>query len=355
MAEDDAAGSQETGDKEQIAAVKGNPLGQAERLAETLNQKREPLKDPSQWRNVQGTGESAGENAGSGPEGKSPAKKKSDPHPCEKAADLAQRGGLMRLLYRQGNNPAFSRLEGPEGKAVWIDLWQRAFGPADENRNPKLERRQASFAFPVSNFEIQEVAEITWDRIQMHLQHREEEAAKVKEVLEAAISAKRAAAEGIDPALRGRWTIDDCPADETRGPNADWGGESQVAGDESRAPQPETEAGERVSNFEFRVSSTELGVALLGALGVYKCMGAVLEAGKDIKSAYYRMLVALYGELPSFEFFKPKPPTLSDLTLDLSDFVMNLFSPKDGPSQQEKQKQIKWRGSSGGRQPGGGP
>jgi len=31
------------------------------------------------------------------------------------------------------------------------------------------------------------MAEVTWDRIQMHLQHREREAAKVKEVLESCI------------------------------------------------------------------------------------------------------------------------------------------------------------------------
>jgi len=110
----------------------------------------------------------------------------------------------------------------------------------------------------------------------------------------------------------------------------------------------------RVSIFESRISSAELAVALLGALGVYKCMGAVLEAGKDIKAAYYRMLVALYGDLPSFDFFKPKPPTLSDRIDDLSDFVMNLFAAKGGPLDQEKQQQIKWRGGSG-RQPGGGP
>jgi len=83
-------------------------------------------------------------------------------------------------------------------------------------------------------------------------------------------------------------------------------------------------------------------------------MGAMLEAGQDIKAAYYRMLVALYGDLPSFEFFKPKQPTLNDRVNDLSDFVLNLFATKDGPLHQEKQQQIKWRGGSG-RQPGGGP
>jgi len=294
IAEDDAAGSEERDDEQQWAAVMGNALGQAAKLTATLNQVREPLKDPSQWQNAP----DAGENAGSGPDGK----RKSDPQPCENAADVAQRGGLMRLLRRQGvNNPEFSRLEGPEGKAVWMDLWQRAFGPAGETRKSKIENRGASFDFPVSNFEILKVAEITWERIQMHLQHREKEAAKVKEVLEAAILAKRAAAEEIDPALRDQSSI-----------------------------------------------------LLLAALGVYKCMGAVLAAGKDIKAAYHRMLVALYGDLPSFDFFKAKEPTTSERMDDLSDFVMELFSTKDGPLHQEKQREIKWRGGSG-RQPGGGP
>jgi len=97
-----------------------------------------------------------------------------------------------------------------------------------------------------------------------------------------------------------------------------------------------------------------LTIALLRALGVYKCMGAVLEADKDIKAAYYRMLVALYGDLRSFEFFKPKAPTLSDRTDDLSNFVMHLFAVKGGPLDQEKQQQIKWPGRSG-PQPLGGP
>jgi len=322
-------------DNETFAAVNGNPLRPPADLAATLNQERAPLKHPAQWQNVQ----ALQEDAARGPEGK----KKSDPHPCENAADLAQRGGLMRSLLRQGrqgqlgmNNPLFSRLEGPEGKAVWIDLWQRAFGPAGEERNAKLQHHQAGFAFPVSTNEILEVAETTWERIQMHLQHREKEAAKVKEVLESCI--KRIA--------DCRSTIDDCPADETR--NSKF---------ENRNSEPENGGASfdfRVSNFESRVSSAELAAALIAALGVYKCMGAVLEAGKDIKAAYYRMLVALYGDLPSFEFFKPKAPTLHDRVNDLGDFVLNLFAAKGGPLDQEKQQQIKWRGRSG-PQPLGGP
>ena len=92
----------------------------------------------------------------------------------------------------------------------------------------------------------------------------------------------------------------------------------------------------------------------MGALGVYKCVGALVEAGKDIKGAYYRMLVAFYGELPRFDFFKPKAPTMADRMEDLSILVMHLVSTKDGPIAQEERQQIKWRGGGSGRTPGGG-
>jgi len=339
------AGSEEK-DDETWAAVNGNPLGGVAQAAATLNQDRQPLKDPSQWRNAPGKGASAGENAGSGPEGKEKEKekdkekkeKKSDPRPCENATDLAQRGGLMRLLHRQGvNNPEFSRLEGPEGKTVWIDLWQRAFGPAGENRKSKLENRGTSFDFPVSNFEILKVAEITWERIQMHLRHREKEAAKVKEVLEARIAL-------IDDC---RLTIDDCETAAT---------ETSAPGPEPPEPAKKESEGKPGGAFQSSIDPAgrdQSSILLLGALGVYKCMGAVLAAGKDIKAAYYRMLVAFYGDLPGFEFFQPKGPTLSELVDDLGSFVAECISLKDGPIHQDRQQQIKWRGGSG-RQPGGG-
>ncbi|HMD97726.1 MAG TPA: hypothetical protein VKM93_10415 [Terriglobia bacterium] len=329
--EDDAAKSAEM-DAETFAAVNGNPLRGEAQAAATLNQDRQPLKDPSHWRNAPGAGESAGENAGNGSEGneakKEKKEKKSDPHPCERAADLAHRGGLMRLLRRQGvNNPEFSRLEGPDGKAVWIDLWQRAFG-IDPAR-----REQSS---------ILEMAEITWERIQMHLQHREKEAANVKEVLEEAILAKKGAVEGID----------DCKTGTTSSsPTA-----SAPDTDPKGGPAPRHNQ-EPFCNRQSSIDPARRGqllVALLGALGVYKCMGAVLEAGKDMKAAYHRMLVAFYGDLPSFDFFKPKAPTLSELVDDLGSFVAECISLKDGPIHQDRQQQIKWRGGSG-RQPGGGP
>ncbi len=171
----------------------------------------------------------------------------------------------------------------------------------------------------------------------MHLQHREKEAANVKDVLEAAILAKRAAAEEIDPALRDRLTIDDCKTVAT----------------ETSAPSPEPPEPAKKEPEGKPVGAFQSSILLLGALGVYKCMGAVLAAGKDIKAAYYHMLVALYGDLPSFDFFKPKAPTLSELVDDLGSSVAECISLKDGPLQQEREQNIKWRGRSG-RQPGGG-
>ena len=315
-------------DDETFAAVKGNPLRPAAEVAATLNAEREPLQHPAQWQNLQ--------PPGSEPQGK----RKSPPHPCRTASDLAQRGDLMRSVRLHGLNE-FARLEGPEGKAVWIDLWQRAFGiddcrlsiddcktavgaaptPAGSAFQSSIDNRQSS---------ILEVAETTWERIQMHLQHREKEAAQVKEVLESCIAARQATVEGID----------DCPADETRN--------SKIENGELKLENGEASFDFRVSNFASRVSSAELAVALLGALGVYKCLGAVLEAGKDIKAAYYRMLVALYGDLPRFEFFKPKAPTLQDHMDDLSSFVLHSFATvKGGPLDQEEQQQIKWRGRWG--------
>jgi len=356
--EDDVAASAETDDEaEQSAAVKGNPLVQPAKLMATLNQNREPLKDPGQWQNAEG----AQQDAGSGPDGKGEGKKKSDPRPCENVSDLAQRGGLMRLLRRQGvNNPLFSRLEGPGGKAVWIDLWQRAFGidPALRDRLTIDDCKTVVGAVPTqgrSAFQssinparrgqssILEVAEITWERIQMHLQHREKEAAKVKEVLEARIAE-------IDDCSRPAGPINDCPAEETRNSKFETRPPDAVSGCESSASTGESPfPGSEQSSIGNRQSS----ILLLAALGVYKCMGAVLEAAKDIKEAYYRMLVALYGDLPSFEFFKPKQPTLNDRVNDLSDFVLNLFATKDGPLQQERDQNIKWRGRSGPQPLGG--
>ena len=183
----------------------------------------------------------------------------------------------------------------------------------------------------------------------MHLQHRDKEAAKVKEVLEAAILAKRAATEEIDPALQDRLSIDDCKtvAAETSAPSP--------KPPEAAQKEPEGKPEDAFQSSVDPAGRDQSSILLLGALGVYKCVGAVLAAGKDIKAAYYRMLVALYGDLPSFEFFKPKGATLSELVDDLGSFVAECISLKDGPIHQDRQQQIKWRGESGGRQPGGGP
>ncbi|MGO9270034.1 MAG: hypothetical protein ACLQOO_07250, partial [Terriglobia bacterium] len=132
----------------------GNPLCSGPQVEATLNQDREPVKGTDKW---QKEGGPVKETMGG-----------SDPRSggCQNAKDLALRGGLMRLL-QQGGLGDFSRLEGPEGKALWTDLWLRALGPADENGNSKVENRGASFDFRVSRSEVLAFAEITWERVQM--------------------------------------------------------------------------------------------------------------------------------------------------------------------------------------------
>jgi len=91
-----------------------------------------------------------------------------------------------------------------------------------------------------------------------------------------------------------------------------------------------------------------LAIGLIAALSVTNCVGAVLEAGKAIKAAYYRMLVALYGDLPSFDFFRPKQPTADDRLEIMLDLTNQFLGLKGGPQPNE----VQWRGGVG-RQPGG--
>src|SRR5208282_261921 len=134
----------EAGYDQKSAEVLGNPLRSGPQVEATLNQDREPMKGTDKWQKdgpATGTGNGTGDGTAGGSDVRSGG--------CQNAADLALRGGLMRLLQRGGLGD-FSRLEGPEGKALWIELWLRALGPADENGNSKVENRGASFDFRVS-------------------------------------------------------------------------------------------------------------------------------------------------------------------------------------------------------------
>ena len=254
---------------------------------------------------------------------------------------MAQRGGLMRLLHQRGVTDAdLSRLEGPDGKAMWTDLWLRAFGHADVNRKPfaKLEKSGGEFRLSsLSNSEILAMAEITWARIQMLLQHREKEAAQVREALQASILARQAAVQEIDDC---RLPIDDVSV--ARGP-------SSVARNLQREPRTTD------SPFQSSIGNRQSAISLLGALAVYSCLGAIQEAGKQIEAAYFRLLVALYGELPDFAFFKPQEPTTQDHMSKASRLAFEILSMKGGPLQRQKESEIRWQGGSAGRQPGGGP
>src|SRR5208282_3600253 len=103
------------------------------------------------------------------------------------------------------------------------------------------------------------------------------------------------------------------------------------------------------------IGNRQSAIVLLGALAWCSCVGAIQEAGKEISTAYYRLLVALYGDLPGFDFFKPKEPTPQDHVSEASRLAFEILSMKDGPLQRQKQSEIKWRGGSAGRDPGGGP
>ncbi|MGO9272737.1 MAG: hypothetical protein ACLQOO_21295, partial [Terriglobia bacterium] len=230
------------------AAALGNPLRSGPQVEATLNQDREPVKGTDEW---QKNGETAG-----GSDVQSGG--------CRNAADLALRGGLMRLL-QQGGLGDFSRLEGPEGKALWTELWLRALGIADENGNSKVENRGASFDFRVSRSEVLAFAEITWERVQMFRRHVDKEEAQLREALQARISAHQAAAEEIDDC---RLTIDDCKTVATESSAPD----SAPDADSIGGPEPEPRQGPSC-NRQSSIDNRQSAMAVLGALAVYSCLG----------------------------------------------------------------------------------
>ncbi len=323
------------------AAVLGNPLRSGPQVEATLNQDREPVKGTDKWQKNGGT---AGGPA-TGTENEMAGGSDVRSGACRNAADLALRGGLMRLL-QQGGLGDFSRLEGPEGKALWIELWLRALGPADENENSKLENRGTSFDFRVSRSEVLAFAELTWERVQMFRRHVAKEEAQLREALQARVLARQAAPQEIDDC---RLTIDDCKTVATEPSAPDSPDADSIGG-----PEPEPRQGPSC-NRQSSIDNRQSAMAVLGALAVYSCLGAMQEAGKKIEAAYYRVLVALYGDLPGFDYFKPKEPTMHDHLKKASNLAFEILSMKDGPLQRQKQSDNQWRGESEGRDPGGGP
>jgi len=155
----------------------------------------------------------------------------------------------------------------------------------------------------------------------------------VKEALEAQIAARQAAAAEI---AAGELPMEDMSA---------------VGAPPSAAA---TDNGPRTKDrpFQSSIGNRQSSIQLLAALGVYTCLGAVLEAGQEIRATYYRVLMALYGDLPNFDYFRPKKPTVEYHLNKAVDLVFELFA-NATPLTREVQKEIKWRGGSG-RQPGGG-
>jgi len=173
-----------------------------------------------------------------------------------------------------------------------------------------------AFQSSISRSAILAMAEITWERVQKFRRHVDKEDRQLREALQARILAKQAAAEGIDPALRDRLPIADCKTVATESSAPD----SEPAKAEPSAPgsaAANTEgAGAPVDAFQSAIGNPQSTIresfyrqsamAVLGALAVYSCLGAMMEAGKKMEAAYYRVLVTLYGDLPGFDYFKPK-------------------------------------------------
>ena len=92
---------------------------------------------------------------------------------------------------------------------------------------------------------------------------------------------------------------------------------------------------------------------------MYRCVGAVLEAGKEIKTAYYWLLVALYGDRGSFDFWRPKEPTRTERVESLMDECTELFHQivglKNGPREWRRRREMKWEGGLGGGEARAGP
>jgi hypothetical protein len=357
------------------AAALGNPLCSAPQVEAALKHDREQIKGTDEWQKDGGTAGGPATGPASGIAGGSDQRS----GVCESAADLAHRGGLMRLLHqvRRGGGAGmdFSRLEGAEGKALWIDLWLRAFGiddcqlTIDDCKTVKKEPSALGplntkptgepgdvFQSSISRPAILAFAELTWERVQMFRRHSDKETAQLREALQARVLAQSKTGDCFCPAE----PIATCPADqaqnskfETRPPDADSSRESPGSSYESPAPGSDQSS---VGNQQSPIPEPSSGhrqsaLAVLGALAVYTCVGAIAAAGKEIEAAYYRVLVALYGELPGFHYFKPKKPTMDDHMAEASRLAFELLAMKDGPLH----KQIKWRGGSRGRDPGGGP
>ena len=173
--------------RQRTAEQLGNPLRSAAQIVNALREKQgEKIKGTGDW---QGWGEGSEKNRAG----------------CLGADERAQRGGMIRdLLQRKVAAVDLELLEGAEGKAAWMELWLRAFGIADETGNSKSEAgkskagdRVSSFDSRVSRVEVLAFAEMVWERIAMFRRQGEKERADVREALETAVLAKRAAAEEI--------------------------------------------------------------------------------------------------------------------------------------------------------------
>ncbi len=312
--------SEEEEYRKRTAESLGNPLRTAAQIVEALREKQgEKIKEPEGW---QGGGEVSEENRTPG---------------CLGADERAKQGGMMRDLQRgtvAGVN--LEQLEGPDGKVVWMKLWLQAFGVADASDS----NGEASYEYQVSRFEVLALAEMVWERIEMFRQHGEKEAADVREVMQTAVLAKRAAAEEID----------DCKPFATAAPEPCLdSAKTEPTGD------PEHVFQASIDNRQSSVSSSirDAAVMVLASLSVIKSGRAQLEALRDLNRGYYELLVKLYGPRVEFESFlrESKQSAMDMGSAIIRALLGSHIRAKGGKVEDE----IEWRGGFGGRAPRGGP
>jgi len=326
----------------------GNPMLSATQIEAALREKQgEPIQGTKDWK---GWGEGSEKNRVPG---------------CLGADERAQRGGMIRDL-QQGKVAGvdLEKLEGAEGKAAWMDLWLRAFGvadiPADET-DSQIENGQTtggnskerfftplrsvqndqaggtSFDFRVSRLEVLAFAEMVWERIAMFRRQGEKERADVREALQTAVLAKRAATEQMED------------SSVVRGPS------SVVATDNGprttdRPFQSEIDpAGQDQSSISWSLG--DVAVMLLAPLAVIKSLHAQLDAYRHLNGRYYELLIKLYGARVEFEQFRRES---KESAKDMgSRIILALLGGHIRAKGGRVEEEIEWRGGPGRRKPGG--
>jgi hypothetical protein len=285
----------EKGYEKQAAAVAGNPLRGRGEIEASLAREPGTVKDPRHW--------------GRRPKQHFPG--------IDLLSAISRVQHRLSGFDREGRLRA--RLEGAEGKAVWMKLWAAALG-----YEPPVSSSGPSASADPAYAGLEALAEVTWERFEMFRRHWEKEDAAVEQVLEDAVALQEGSREsGVGSGESGTDGVRD-----------------SVANADSRLPTP------------VLLTAREVGVLILGALGVTRCAGAVMDAYREMQETYYRLLVNLYGERKELEEIKPQPPTWDQKYGHfMGDFLGALIGEKGG--KKEEDGKIHWRGGRKGFQPSG--